>query len=539
MGGFGYNTRLSFSVPLFTVAFAVGSFATAPAGTAASNDFGAVIMEETTSEKNPEVTWQVLRRTLECIRKNRLDEVDQWLMYAMRNASSDPLLESAESLEVLSTGLAKRLPKGSPPPQRADVMLLHALLQIRFNSQKSALESLRSIEKAYPAHHAIIQIKQRIYSLDKLINPPKLPPREDMTEEEIQQALARIAKEKVLRSENQKTLDQALSEAKEEVFEKLARWDSNKFPLKVFIPTENSCLKISGYAKGDRNSLLTAFQLWQNTMDSRIKFTFVPTASEANIDCEWVDHPNKLGIASKDAIGTCHSTWNSSLSRLHANIRILTLRNPSQPAFRQQYLKNVALHEIGHALGIDHLPEQETIMYFQLQVPLIEKLTSPDIKAMNAIIEDMTKKKAHETKVAAVKNRIASSDSRIKKDEDDIRSRGFDFDRDLSVARDLERMNVWDQSNSIFEKALKFSPGDEQIRQSSCRTALKAGRAALRKNNTPKAIPLLECAKLRMNSQTPIADRQQILDLLQASYELNNQHTEAEKIRTLLLSGSY
>lgn len=525
---------------LLAVASILCSSVAACARNVIENPDGLVLMEETTAEKNPEVTWQVLRKTLECIKRNRLDEVDQWLMYAMRNASSDPLLASAESLEFLSSGLAKRATKGSATPPRDDVVLLQALLKIRFSRKESALESLRSIEKTYPAHHAIIQIKQRIYSLDKLVHPPPtLPPKEDMTAEELKQALDRIAREKVIRSANQKTLEQALSEAKDEVFEKEARWDSAKFPLKVFIPTEGSCLKIPGYAKGDRSALVASFQMWQSTMGNRIKFAFVPTASEASIDCEWVDHPDKLGAKSKDAIGTCQSTWDGSLSRKHAKIRILTFRSSSQPAFRQQYLKNVALHEIGHALGADHLPDPNTIMYFQLQVPLLEKLTAPDINAMNAIIDNTKKRELHATKVAAAQKRVASSDARIKKDEVDIRTRGIDFDRDLSTARDLERMNVWEQSNSIFEKALKFRPEDEQIRQSSCRTALKGGRVALKKNEIAKAITLLELAKLRMNSQTPIANRQLILDLLQASYELNNQQTEAEKVRTLLFSGSY
>lgn len=501
---------------------------------------GTLVMEETTAEKDPKLTWRVLQRAFERVRQGRLDEADRWLMYAMLNASSDPLLQSLEDSEHLAKGLsASSTNKSSLSADNSDVRVLQALIQARLNSPRLALESLRSVERSCPTYPSMNQVKSRIRILDLVINPPKqnyyssdYPEPRALSPKEFQEILERIAREKIALSENQKTLAEALSETKEEQLEKYSRWRAIRFPLKVFIPTDLSCSKIPGYSTGDRNSLIAAFQLWQKTMNERIKFIFVASPANANITCEWVDHPDKLGAKAKDAVGTCQITCESYLSIVHARIRILTISGkdaaPNGAGFRGKFLRNVALHEIGHALGLEHLPNEKSIMFFQVHHPLLDTLTADDIGAMQKIVF-----------VAQSNERRFAISQRIKKDEDTIRYLVTNIDSQLKAAKDLERFNMWEQAFSLYNDALKYRPSDESVRQNICRTANNAGRVALKKGRATEAIKFLSRGRELMNKQTPIEVRQQILDNLRQAYETNNQQVEATEVQTVLQSGNF
>jgi hypothetical protein len=248
-----------------------------------------VILEETTAQKDPKLTWKVLHRALERVRQGRLDEADQWLMYAVRNASSDPLLESQEDIQNLVNGLSESSSKNpSLSAENPDVRVLQSLIQTRMGFRDRALETLRSVEKAFPAYKSMNQVKSRVRTLDRILHPPKqnyIPDPRELSAIEYQAILERIAKEKVAISENQETLDQVLGEVKEEQLEKYSRWRANRYPLKVFVPTDASCAKVTGYGAGDRNSVIAAFQLWQTAMKEQIKFIFVDSAAKADITC--------------------------------------------------------------------------------------------------------------------------------------------------------------------------------------------------------------------------------------------------------------
>jgi tetratricopeptide (TPR) repeat protein len=219
---------------------------------------------------------------------------------------------------------------------------------------------------------------------------------------------------------------------------------------------------------------------------------------------------------------------------------------PQVAAYRKNFLRNVALHEIGHALGLDHLPNEKSIMFFQLHDPLLETLTADDLGAMQEVVAVTQKEAQRDAKYAlakpkldVAKSNIASASERLKAEEDKIRYLVTNVDSQLQAAKDLERLRAWDHAFSIYDDAFRYKPHDETIRQNICRTANYAGRVALKKGHATQAIKYLSRGRELMNKDTPAEVRQQILETLRQSCEMNNQPKEAAEVQAILQNGNF
>ena len=150
------------------------------------------------------------------------------------------------------------------------------------------------------------------------------------------------------------------------------RW--NHFPLTVYI--DSSSVK-SEYVDNFRESL----ELWQSSTDNFVSF-FVVTSIDADITVEWVP---RLKENSTDALGNTDLKFiNISGVGLIQNAKIELLTKSDSRQLSRIDMTNLALHEIGHALGLSHSSNEEDIMYPILTIPsnAIKEISATDLQEL-------------------------------------------------------------------------------------------------------------------------------------------------------------
>jgi len=190
---------------------------------------------------------------------------------------------------------------------------------------------------------------------------------------------------------------------------RLARWESSQMPLKVFIKEDDT---MDGYTSEYKTVLKEAFEQWQSASRGKVSFEFTDKAENAQITCGWTDDQSKLG---SQELGLTGTTIIDSHRIEAANIQLFTLcdRKDVTAEERIAKMKEVSLHEIGHALGLGHSQQVYDIMYFRtcpegLEFPLTERDSNTVVALYSKQIR-MSDTSAMETDLNAGRGKWSSS----------------------------------------------------------------------------------------------------------------------------------
>jgi len=143
----------------------------------------------------------------------------------------------------------------------------------------------------------------------------------------------------------------------------LARWPERVAkPLRIWIQNDPA---LEGWNPEFENQVRTAFDEWVMT-DIPMRFQFVADSSDAEVQVTWVDRFNEP-ISGKTRWARDSRWW-----IVDGNITI-ALRHSSGPMLSAAAIHAIALHEVGHLLGLDHSQNPENIMTPRVRVKTLSE----------------------------------------------------------------------------------------------------------------------------------------------------------------------
>lgn len=180
---------------------------------------------------------------------------------------------------------------------------------------------------------------------------------------------ARAAVRRRLKTEEQGTY---ISEILHQRDSSLARWpDRTGRPLKVWIqPVSNVADWKSEYV----DEVRTAFDEW-DVLDLPVSFTFVSDSAQADVHVNWIDQFDQP-ISGRTKWARDDDWWITD-----ADI-VLAVHHHRGEVLDLDAMRAMALHEIGHLLGLDHTSDSSCIMAPKVRV---RELSSADVATVRLL----------------------------------------------------------------------------------------------------------------------------------------------------------
>ncbi|MEK7433303.1 MAG: matrixin family metalloprotease [Cyanobacteriota bacterium] len=139
------------------------------------------------------------------------------------------------------------------------------------------------------------------------------------------------------------------------------RWEHSDFPLKVFIPIPDKKIVNVNNPEHYVNLVKNSIEKWQRSVPELLSFVFVDNDKSANIVIDWSDY-----FKHNDYWGATYSYPDSKIKNKKGKA-IIKLAVKSQAnwmsnkpiIFDDETFSNISLHEMSHAIGLDHGNEME------------------------------------------------------------------------------------------------------------------------------------------------------------------------------------
>ncbi len=239
------------------------------------------------------------------------------------------------------------------------------------------------------------------------------------------------------------------------------KWDTKGAPLAVYVADNKS---VPGFSPAFDAILRESFKDWSAVSDGKIQFVCVDEPGKAQICCRWTADKSELGNG--DELGITSTQTDGQGHITHADIILLTKFDEEnvRPDEINKHCQVVDLHEIGHALGLNHSNERYDIMYPRVAPWGLEHpLTYRDHNSVTALYtsgvnnsEIASLPQATADNSAIVSNRRAEPVAQVPNTETAVRQ----LVREASAANE---MHNFDAAIEKLEAASRLAPTDGEI----------------------------------------------------------------------------
>lgn len=155
----------------------------------------------------------------------------------------------------------------------------------------------------------------------------------------------------------------------------LARWpDRNEKPLTVWIQSRSA---VKDYTTNYVASVRDAFEEW-GALRLPIRFMFVDDSADAEVHVNWIDH------FSEPISGRTRWTRDDDWVITDANIT-LAVHHHRGEQLDEEAMRAMAMHEIGHLLGLDHTTDSLSIMAPRVRVRQLSSADRATVRLLYAL----------------------------------------------------------------------------------------------------------------------------------------------------------
>ena len=155
----------------------------------------------------------------------------------------------------------------------------------------------------------------------------------------------------------------------------LARWQDRPFqPLKVWV---QAAPHIDDWNEDYVDAVASAFRAW-DAVELPVRFRVVLDSADAEVHVTWIDRFN-APISGRTRWSRDDSWW-----IVNASI-VLAVHHQQGEVLDKSAMKAMALHEVGHLLGLDHTSDPGSIMASKVRVRDLSPIDRATIRLLYSV----------------------------------------------------------------------------------------------------------------------------------------------------------